>query len=172
MTSLCICSGLYAYSEHTHQELVRKLSIRARNWCACWAYASGTDAYAQHTHQFSIFITVVRYRGPYKRCWAYAWGTGAHTEHTRQALMRMLSIRISSLRSACASETKCSLPTNHLPMKTLWCKNQENPSDRISHAWAPLRQKLILYPDSWEDGLYENLSSHWLTFIWWKNPAK
>jgi hypothetical protein len=22
-------------------------------------------------------------------------------------------------------------------MKTLWCKNQENPSDRISHAWAP-----------------------------------
>jgi hypothetical protein len=24
-------------------------------------------------------------------------------------------------------------------MKTLLCKNQENPSDRISHAWAPLR---------------------------------
>jgi hypothetical protein len=23
-------------------------------------------------------------------------------------------------------------------MKTLWCKNQENPSERISHAWAPL----------------------------------
>jgi hypothetical protein len=23
-------------------------------------------------------------------------------------------------------------------MKTLWWKNQENPSDRISHAWAPL----------------------------------
>jgi hypothetical protein len=23
-------------------------------------------------------------------------------------------------------------------MKTLWCKNQENLSDRISHAWAPL----------------------------------
>ncbi len=23
-------------------------------------------------------------------------------------------------------------------MKTLWCKNQENQSDRISHAWAPL----------------------------------
>ncbi len=35
----------------------------------------------------------------------------AHAEHTRQALMRMLSIRISSLRvcSACASETKCGL---------------------------------------------------------------
>jgi hypothetical protein len=25
-------------------------------------------------------------------------------------------------------------------MKTLCCKNQENPSDRISHAWAPLRE--------------------------------
>jgi hypothetical protein len=27
-------------------------------------------------------------------------------------------------------------------MRTLWCKNQENPSDRISHAWAPLNEKL------------------------------
>ncbi len=26
-------------------------------------------------------------------------------------------------------------------MKTLWCKNQENPSDRISHARAPLSGK-------------------------------
>ena len=25
-------------------------------------------------------------------------------------------------------------------MKTLWCKNQENPSDRISHAWAPSKE--------------------------------
>ncbi len=31
------------------------------------------------------------------------------------------------------------LPPNHLPRKTLFCKNQENPSDRISHAWAPLK---------------------------------
>ncbi len=23
-------------------------------------------------------------------------------------------------------------------METLWCKNHENPSDRISHSWAPL----------------------------------
>jgi hypothetical protein len=29
-------------------------------------------------------------------------------------------------------------------MKTLWCKNQENPSDRISHAWAPLRRPSML----------------------------
>jgi hypothetical protein len=32
------------------------------------------------------------------------------------------------------------LSPNHLPMKTLWCTNQENPSDRISHAWAPLNK--------------------------------
>jgi hypothetical protein len=35
LTFLRVCSGLYAYAEHTHQELERKLSIRARNWCAC-----------------------------------------------------------------------------------------------------------------------------------------
>ena len=35
LASLRVCSGLYADAEHTHQELVRKLSIRARNWCAC-----------------------------------------------------------------------------------------------------------------------------------------
>ncbi len=30
-------------------------------------------------------------------------------------------------------------------MKTLWCKNQENPSDRISHAWAPLSTEVDKY---------------------------
>jgi hypothetical protein len=24
-------------------------------------------------------------------------------------------------------------------IETIWCKNEENPSDRISHAWAPLK---------------------------------
>jgi hypothetical protein len=33
-TSLRVCSGLYAYAEHMHQELMCKLSIRARHWCA------------------------------------------------------------------------------------------------------------------------------------------
>ncbi len=28
-------------------------------------------------------------------------------------------------------------------MKTLWCKNQENPNDGISHAWAPLTSNLM-----------------------------
>jgi hypothetical protein len=30
-------------------------------------------------------------------------------------------------------------------MKTFWCKNQENPSDRISHAWAPLKRQDFLH---------------------------
>ncbi len=40
-------------------------------------------------------------------------------------------------------------------MKTLWCKNQENPSDRISHAWAPLilifeqNKKILILTISW-----------------------
>ncbi len=33
-TSLRVGSGLYAYPEHMRQELMRKLSIRSRNWCA------------------------------------------------------------------------------------------------------------------------------------------
>ncbi len=39
-----------AYFEHTGQELMRALSIRVRNWCVHWAYASGTDAHAQRAH--------------------------------------------------------------------------------------------------------------------------
>ncbi len=34
-TSLRVRNGLYAYAEHTRQELMRKLSICARHWCAC-----------------------------------------------------------------------------------------------------------------------------------------
>jgi hypothetical protein len=30
------------------------------------------------------------------------------------------------------------------PIKTLWCKKHENPSDRKSHTWAPLRTLLPL----------------------------
>jgi hypothetical protein len=28
-------------------------------------------------------------------------------------------------------------------MKTLWCKTHKNPSDRISHAWAPLNITMV-----------------------------
>ena len=56
---LCVCLayalGTGAQAEHTRKELVRMLSIRVRNWCVC-------------PHQFSIFLTAVRYRGPYKPC--------------------------------------------------------------------------------------------------------
>ncbi len=38
------------------------------------------------------------------------------------------------------------LPPDHLHRKTLFCKNQENPSDRISHAWASLRYPVALCP--------------------------
>ncbi len=54
-------------------------------------------------------------------CWAYAAGTDAHAEYTRKELVRMLSIRI---RNWCV----CSA----------YFKNQENPSDLISHTQAPL----------------------------------
>ncbi len=104
------------HAEHTHQGLMRTLSIRVRNWCACWAYASRTDAHAEHMLQFFTRMLSIRIKNPnFKRafipCWAYASGTDAWTEHVRKELMRMLSIRISSLSvcSACASETKWGL---------------------------------------------------------------
>jgi hypothetical protein len=38
-----------------------------------------------------------------------------------------------------AKTLKKNLLKNSRPhVEALWCKNQENPSDRISHAWAPL----------------------------------
>ncbi len=83
------------HAEHTHQGLMRNLSIRLRNWCACWAYASGTDAYAEHTHQFltrmlSISVKIPNLKRAFKPCWAYASGTDACTEHARKGLVRML----------------------------------------------------------------------------------
>ncbi len=46
------------------------------------------------------------------------------------------------------------LPPNHLPRKTLWCKNQENPSDWKSHTWAPLNLRQgPFYPWSFSLGL-------------------
>jgi hypothetical protein len=73
-------------------------------------------------------------------------------------------MRLSSLKNI--NNKLIFLPPNHLPMRTLWCKNQENPSDRISHAWAPLRlrgmktffelgQKDILFFFSFMNPLYE-----------------
>ena len=76
-------------------------------------------------------------------------------EHTGQELMRALSIRIRNwcACSACAPEIKwclappkikiISLYFSHkvtFPEKALWCNNYENPSDRKSHTWAPLKR--------------------------------
>jgi hypothetical protein len=60
-------SGTDAYPEHTGQELMRTLSIRVRNWCVPWAYASVSYTYAQHKHKNSKSE-----RGLSKPCWAYA----------------------------------------------------------------------------------------------------
>jgi hypothetical protein len=88
---------------HTCQELVRTLSMRVRNWCTPWAYASVPYAHAQHAHQFSHFSNIhfvypqhackelmralsMCVRNWCVRCWAYESGT----EHTSQEL----SIRV------------------------------------------------------------------------------
>ncbi len=44
-------SGTYACTDHTHQELMRALSIRISNLSMHWAYASGTEACTESTHQ-------------------------------------------------------------------------------------------------------------------------
>jgi hypothetical protein len=117
MLSLILRSAVPSkHAEHTHKGLMRTLSIRVRNWCVRWAYASGTDAHAEQTHQFltrmiSISVKIPNLKRAFKPCWAYASGTDACTEHAREGLMRMLSVRISSLRvcSACAPEIKWGL---------------------------------------------------------------
>jgi hypothetical protein len=91
-------------AEHTHQELMRTLSVRVRKWCVCSACPSVPDTYAQHAHQFLTRMLSISIKIPNLK----EFPTN-HAEHTRKELVRMLSIRISSLRvcSACASETKC-----------------------------------------------------------------
>ncbi len=44
---------MYAFTEHTHRELMRALSILwIMNLCVLWPYTSGTNAVAEHTHLF------------------------------------------------------------------------------------------------------------------------
>ena len=119
---LCVCwayaSGTYAHAERARQELMRALSIRVRNWCVHWAYASGTNTCTE--------------RSPFKTCWAYASGTDAYPEHTHQELMRMLSIRISSLRVClvCASETKCGIAPSKIKIISKYFYQQ------ITYPWG------------------------------------
>ncbi len=88
--------------KNAHQELVRTLSIRVRNWREHWAYASVSYAYAQHKRKNFKFKKV-----PSK-----------HAEHARKELMRAVSVGVRNwcvlcirvrnwcARSACASEIK------------------------------------------------------------------
>jgi len=75
LTSLCICSNLYAYTEHTGQELMHAMSIRLR-----------TDVYTEHTPQklMRTLSTHMKFeKVPLK-----------HAEHTCQELMHTLSINV------------------------------------------------------------------------------
>ncbi len=106
------------------EKIIKKYDFLTRMlWplCVCWAYASGTGAQAEHTRKELVRMLSIRISFPFsERPFVIEVPTN-HAEHTRkelvrmlstrQALMRMFSIRISSLRvcSACASETKCGL---------------------------------------------------------------
>ncbi len=101
-------------SEQTHQELLRTLSVRVRYWCVRWAYESGTDAYPEHqflTRMLSISIKIPNLKRSLQSMLSMRVRNRCKCWRTRKELMRMLSIRISSLRicSACASETKWGL---------------------------------------------------------------
>jgi hypothetical protein len=99
LTSLRACSDLYAHAELTGQDLMRALSMRIRDWCPPWPYASVSYAHTQHVHQFSNFSDVYFVYPKHARkelmralsmrlrnwCirWSYASGTGAGTEQFR-----------------------------------------------------------------------------------------
>jgi hypothetical protein len=67
MLSLILRSAVPSqHAEHTHKGLMRTLSIRVRNWCIRWEYASGTDVHAD--------------------CWAYASAPYAYAQLAHQKL--------------------------------------------------------------------------------------
>ncbi len=157
MTSLCVCSNLYAHTEHTSQELMRALSIWVRNWCLLWAYGSGTDAYAEHTGQELMRALIIRVRNWFvhwahiwnlKRSlqnmlsipirnwcvpWAYAPGTDAYAEQTPKELMRALSVRVRNwcVSSACASEVKWCLAPKKIKIIRLYFSPKVTYPDRL-----------------------------------------
>ncbi len=105
---------------------MRMLSIRIRNWCVSWAYASGTDANAEHTRQELMRMLSISISFPiFQRPFVIEVPTN-HAEHMCKELVRMLCIRISSLRvcSACASETKCGLAPSKIKIIGLYFYHQ------------------------------------------------
>ncbi len=93
MLSLILRSVHFVYLQHVGKELMRTLSIRVRNWCVRWAYASGIMRAGKsrqnmlniYTHQELMHTLSIRVR------------TDAFSEYTRQGLMCTLSICISFL---------------------------------------------------------------------------
>jgi hypothetical protein len=81
---------------------MRALSIRIRNLCVHWAYASGTYTCTEHTHQelmlvLSIRISVTRMLSISVKIQEIEKVPSKHAELTRKELMRALSIRIRNL---------------------------------------------------------------------------
>ncbi len=63
MTSLRVCSGLYAYAEHTHQELMRKLSIRIIFPIFQRPFVIEVPTnHAEHTHKELVRMLSIRVR--------------------------------------------------------------------------------------------------------------
>jgi hypothetical protein len=103
-------------------------------------YAPGTDAYPEHTGQ-GLMRMLSMHISYWRLC------SAAHQFLTR---MLSISIKIPNLKEVPSNHAEHTrkelvrklifLPPNHVPRKTLFCKNQENPSDWISHAWAPLKE--------------------------------
>ncbi len=83
----------FGYPQHMQTELMHMLSMRLRNWCMRWAYASETDMCIEHMHQEQICALSTRIRNSCMHWAYYASGTRERTEHTRhQELVRALSI--------------------------------------------------------------------------------
>ncbi len=127
-SSLRVCSAWFVRTSFKFGIFMLMLSIRLRNWCACWAYASGTEAHAEHTHQFltrmlrvCISIWCV-YSAFYEEnahcalisnwcvCSVHAPVPDSYAQRTHQILTRMLSMRISSWR---ACSVHASIPYAH-----------------------------------------------------------
>jgi hypothetical protein len=140
------------------------LSIRVRNWCACWAYASGTDAHAEHTHQFLTRMLRVRisswcvcsafFEGnalcarisTWCVCSVHAPVPDSYAQHTHQFLTRMLSMRISSWR---ACSVHASIPYAHAEgIQNEHLKNTKTDA-HAEHARQELMRMLRVRISSW-----------------------
>ncbi len=101
-SSLRVCSAWFVGTSFKFGIFMLMPSIRVRNWCACWAYASVSGAYAQHflKGMRSVHALVPDVCGS-----VHAPVPDSYAQRMHQFLTRMLSARINSLR-ACWWYTK------------------------------------------------------------------